>query len=112
MSNFLTVLFLLVAIAATYTPASATPSSYLSVAVTDSHGQALASIPVTAVHENTLIALSTDQNGMVNLDNLAAGDWAVTACGQTVTYTSMDGQDIGGTLMLTCHRMLLPVVSR
>lgn len=102
-------------IAAYILPAHAASRSYFSVMVTDTIGQPLSGQEVKALQADVkfpaMIVLTTDEHGVAQLGNLADGIWNVEACGQTVTAESADGPT-GWLINVTCHRVLLPVVSK
>lgn len=102
-------------IAAYSLPAHAASRSYVSVMVTDGIGQPLVGQGVKATPVDSdgriIIVMATDANGIAQLGDLADGLWEVEACGQTITTESTDGPN-AGLINVTCHRSLLPVISK
>lgn len=102
-------------IAAYSLPAQAASRSYVSVMVTDGAGQPLVAQDVKATPADgefqTMLVMQTDANGIAQLGDLADGIWEVEACGQTITTESTDGPN-AGLINVTCHRSLLPLVSK
>lgn len=102
-------------IAAYSLPAHAASRSYFSVMVTDSIGQPLVSQEVKATpvdgEGRIIIAMITNEKGIAQLGDLTDGLWNVEACGQTTTTESTDGPN-AGLINVTCHRSLLPLVSK
>lgn len=101
-------------IAAYAMPAQASPASYVSVFISDAAGHPIAGETVTALpldDRAAIVAITTDTRGMADLGDLRDGDWMVTACGQQFDVNSTDGPT-GGLIAATCHRVLLPTVSR
>lgn len=112
MSKRLSILFAVMFFLLTFAHVNASTNSFLSVIITDSYGQSIADMPVHANNDNIIFTFISNQNGIVEFTELSIGDWIITVCGQTVTYNSVDGEDISAMLFITCHRSLLPIVSR
>ena len=102
-------------IAAYSLPAHAATKSYVAVMVTDSIGQPLSGQEVKATPTDgefqTMLVMQTDANGIAQLGDLADGLWEVESCGQTITTESTDGPN-AGLINVTCHRSLLPDISK
>ena len=112
----LRIAFLLVLLAAAYSlPAHAASRSYVSVVVTVSIGKPIGGQEVKATPTDgegrIMIAMTTNERGIAELGDLADGIWNVEACGQLITTESTDGPN-AGLINVTCHRVLLPVVSK
>ncbi len=111
----LRLVFLVILLIAAYSlPAHAASRSYFAVMVTDRDGQPLSGQEVKASQADVKIPaidMTTNENGVAQLGDLADGIWTVEACGQTVTAESADGPT-GWLINVTCHRVLLPVINQ
>lgn len=112
----LRIAFLLALLVAAYSlPAHAASRSYVSVMVTDGigkpiSGQEVKAAPVVGEFQ-TMLVVTTNEKGVAQLGDLADGLWNIETCGQLITTESTDGPT-GGLISVTCHRVLLPAVSK
>lgn len=108
MQQSLLIALLFVALLATSAQAHNAPQA---VTVYVHADQPVANMPVTATSGDQAIATHTDANGIAHLP-IGAGEWAIEACGQSVSVETLDEDGTGGLLVIGCYRVLLPVAAR